>query len=219
MPYSSIIFDMDGTLLDTLEGLAETCNEVLTLHHWPTHPIPAYKGFIGDGLHNLIKRITPAGTGDIVLQQCTALFTEIYSRNWKRKCCPYDGISAMLSALKTHGLQLAVLSNKPHAFTTLFVDEFFTEGLFSVVYGQRNGYAKKPDPTVALEIAEHLGTRPQDTVFVGDSGVDMQTAKAAGMTAAGVSWGFRSVQELTDNNADIIVHKPLELEQYVLFPT
>lgn len=219
MRHLSIIFDLDGTLLDTLADIADSCNEVLIQHHFPTHPLPAYKGFVGNGLYTLIERMTPADTADHVIQGCAALFTEIYSQNWKRKSCLYDGINAMLSALKGHGKQLAVLSNKPHEFTTLCVDEFFPEGLFSIVYGQRTGFAKKPDPTVALTIAAHLSSRPQDTVFVGDSGVDMKTAKAAGMTAVGVSWGFRSVEELRVNKADIIVHNPLELEQYVLFPT
>jgi phosphoglycolate phosphatase len=217
MAYSSVIFDLDGTLLDTLVGLAETCNEVLTMHNFPTHPTLSYKDFVGDGLQSLIQKITPAGTDGIVLHQCSALFTKRYAQNWQRNSCPYTGISAMLSALKKHGVLLAVLSNKPHDFTKLFVDELLPRGLFSIVYGQREGFPRKPDPTVALEIAASLGCRRQDTVFVGDSGVDMMTGKAAGMTAVGVSWGFRSVQELTNNNADIIVHNPLELEQYVLF--
>ena len=217
MPHLSVIFDLDGTLLDTLVDLAETCNEVLAMHHFPTHSTPAYKKFVGDGLQNLFQKIAPAGTNDIVLHQCCTLFNERYAGNWKRNSCPYNGINAMLSALKKHGILLAVLSNKPHKFTKLFVDEFFPQELFAIVYGQREGFAKKPDPTVALEIAAYLGNRPQDTVFVGDSGVDMMTGKAAGMIAAGVAWGFRSVQELTDNNADVIVHNPLELEQYVLF--
>ncbi|TKB27353.1 HAD family hydrolase [Desulfopila sp. IMCC35006] len=219
MSFLSIIFDLDGTLLDTIVDLAETCNEVLALQHFPTHPTPAYKTFVGDGLQSLIRRITPVGTDDIILRQCSTLFAERYARNWKRNSCPYDGISDMLSALNKHGVQLAILSNKPHEFTKLFVDEFFPHGLFSIVYGQREGVPKKPDPTVALEIAERFGSLPQETIFVGDSGVDMRTGKAAGMIAAGVSWGFRSVQELTDSNADIIIHNPSELEQYVLFPT
>jgi phosphoglycolate phosphatase len=122
----------------------------------------------------------------------------------------------MVAALQMHGVKLAVLSNKPDAFAKLFVDEFFPRGQFSIVYGQRQGVPKKPDPTVALAIAAQLNVRPQETLFVGDSGVDIQTGKAADMLTAGVSWGFRSVQELTENNADILVHNPLELQQYVL---
>ena len=125
----------------------------------------------------------------------------------------------MLSALTKHGVMLAVLSNKPHEFTKLFVDEYFPKGLFSIVYGQRNGFPKKPNPAVALEIASMLNSRPTETLFVGDSGVDIMTGKRANMSTAGVSWGFRSVQELSECKADIIVHNPLELEQYVLFST
>ncbi len=219
MPYLSVIFDLDGTLLDTLVDLADTCNEVLAMHQFPPHPTQTYKNFVGDGLHNLIRRIVPLDTDDNVLHQCSTLFTERYTQNWKRNSCPYSGINAMLSALKKHGIMLAVLSNKPHEFTKLFVDEFFPQGFFSIVYGQREGVPRKPDPTAALEIIKRFGVLPQNTVFVGDSGVDMMTGKAAGMIAAGVSWGFRSVQELNDSNADIIVHNPLELEHYVLFST
>lgn len=219
MQCPSIIFDLDGTLLDTLVDLAETCNEVLADNHFPVHPMADYKKFIGDGLHILMNRITPVGTEEVVLQQCCKLFTERYSQNWKRNSCPYEGISDMLSALKLYGVKLAVLSNKPHEFTKLFVDYYFPCELFSFVYGQREGFPKKPDPTVALDLAVQFGVHPQDTLFVGDSGVDIMTGKAADMKTAGVSWGFRSVQELIDNKADIIVHNPSELEQYVLSTT
>jgi phosphoglycolate phosphatase len=219
MPCLSVIFDLDGTLLDTLADLAETCNEVLVSHHFPTHSAVKYKKFVGDGLQMLMKRITPIGTEDSIIQQCCISFTRRYSRTWKRNSCPYEGINDMLSALKRQGVMLAVLSNKPHEFTKLFVDEFFPHEQFSIVYGQRDGFPKKPDPTVALEIASRFGVRPQDTIFVGDSGVDIQTGKAAGMLTAGVSWGFRSLRELTENNADILVHNPLELQQYVLSST
>ena len=216
MSYLSVIFDLDGTLLDTLDDLAATCNEVLERHGFPTHPTLAFKTFVGDGLLVLMRRITPLGTSEKVLQQCCEMFTERYSQQWKRNSCPYDGINDMLSALKKHEVMLAVLSNKPHKFTKLFVDEFFPHGLFSRVYGQRDGFPKKPDPRVALKIAAKFGALPQETLFVGDSGVDIMTGKAAKMGTAGVSWGFRSIQELTENNADIIVNSPLELEQYVL---
>jgi phosphoglycolate phosphatase len=216
MSYLSVIFDLDGTLLDTLDDLAATCNEVLEYHNFPTHPVVAFKTFVGDGLQILMHKITPVGTSEMVLQQCCELFTKRYSQNWKRNSCPYDGINDMLSALKGHGVMLAVLSNKPHEFTKLFVDEFFPQGFFSIVCGQRHGFPKKPDPMVALNIAIQLGVLPRETLFVGDSGVDIMTGKAAEMGTVGVSWGFRSVEELTENNADIIVNSPLELEKYVL---
>ncbi len=216
MTCSSIIFDLDGTLLDTLRDLAETCNEVLVYHHFATHPIDNYKTFVGEGLQVLMKKITPVDTEEKVIHQCVALFTQLYAQNWTRNSCPYDGISAMLAAFQKKGVKLAVLSNKPHEFTKLFVNKFFPQGQFSVVFGQRDGFPKKPEPDVALEIADRFGSRPQETLFVGDSGVDIKTGKAAGMRTAGVSWGFRSVQDLTENNADIIVHNPLELLQYVL---
>ena len=212
----SIIFDLDGTLLDTLVDLADTGNELLREHDFPTHPTAAYKKFVGDGLQTLIKRIMPVGTEEFFIEKCCASFEERYSHNWKRNSCPYAGINDMVAALKMHGVKLAVLSNKPEAFTKLFVDEFFLRGQFSIVHGQRQGVPKKPDPTVALAIAAQLGVHPQETLFVGDSGVDIKTGKAAEMLTAGVSWGFRSVQELAENNADILVHNPLELQQYVL---
>jgi phosphoglycolate phosphatase len=212
----SVIFDLDGTLVDTLADLADSCNELLREHDFPTHPTAAYKNFVGDGLQALIKRITPVGTEEILIRKCCTSFERRYSRNWKRNSCPYPGINDMVAALKVHGIQLAVLSNKPDAFTKLFVDEFFPGGQFSIVHGQRQGVPKKPDPTVALAIAAQLDVRPQETLFVGDSAVDIKTGKAAEMLTAGVSWGFRSVQELTENKADILVHNPLELQQYVL---
>jgi phosphoglycolate phosphatase len=216
MAYTAVIFDLDGTLVNTLVDLADTCNEVLDYYHFPTHPTIAFKTFVGDGLQMLIKRISPVGTEEKVLQQCCELFTLLYSQNWKRNSCPYEGISDMLSALKKHSVMLAVLSNKPHEFTKLFVEKFFSHELFSIVYGQRNGFPKKPDPIVALGIASQFGSRPEDTLFVGDSGLDIQTGKAAGMGTVGVSWGFRGAKELTDNNVDAIVHNPLELQKYVL---
>ncbi|MGB3211962.1 MAG: HAD family hydrolase [Desulforhopalus sp.] len=219
MTYSSVIFDLDGTLLDTLADIASTCNDVLAYHNYPPHPTIAYKTFVGDGLQSLIRKITPVDTEESVIHQCCSIFIEQYSRNWLRNTCPYEGIGDMVSALKKHGIKLAVLSNKPHEFTEKFVEQFFPRGLFTLVYGQRDGFPKKPDPTVALEITRLLGVRPQDSLFVGDSAVDILTGRAAGMATAGVAWGFRTVQELTENKANIIVHHPLELQNHVLSTT
>jgi len=216
MPYTSIIFDLDGTLLDTLSDIADSVNTVLTMTDFPTYPRDSYKAFLGDGLRNLISRSVPFGIGETRIQRCCETFTRIYSENWMKNCCPYKGIDTMLSNLSAEGIQLAVLSNKPHTFTCLFVDHFFPGNMFERVFGQREGVNKKPDPAGALNIAELFQTRPENILFVGDSDVDMQTGRAAGMGTAGVSWGYRNVTELVANNAEIIVNSPLEIVEYVL---
>jgi phosphoglycolate phosphatase len=216
MSYSSIIFDLDGTLLDTLGDIAETANTVLAHYGFPVHPQEAYRHFVGDGTTRLIERITPEGVTEHIHRKCYRLFLKLYGENWKNSCRPYRGIVEMLTALNKQGIRMAVLSNKPHAFTTLFVDEFLPGQNFSFVYGQREGFAKKPDPTVALEIAEKMRSHPRNMLFVGDTKVDIRTGKAAGMTTVGVSWGFRGIRELQENNADIIINSPMELLQYVL---
>ncbi len=211
----SIIFDLDGTLLDTLHDIAETANTVLTQHGFPVHSQHEYKSFVGDGLNVLIRRITPLGTEEKIISSCIQSFFQLYANNWMNTCQPYDGIEDMLAAIKKQGIRMAVLSNKPHAFTQLFVKKYFPHMTFSSVYGQREGFAKKPDPTVALAIAEGLGVRPEEMFFVGDTPIDIRTGKASGMTAVGVSWGFRSASELEKENADIIINSPMELTKYV----
>ena len=216
MRYASIIFDLDGTLLDTLAGLVGTCNAVLARYGFPPHESEKYRYFVGDGLTTLMERIAPEGTGKSVLDECCGLFSELYANNWKYSCMPYAGVPEMLAALRKNSFHLAVLSNKPHSFTSVIVEDFFPGGIFSLVYGQRNGFAKKPDPEVALEIAAKLGSNPRETLFIGDSGVDIRTGKAAGMTTVGVTWGFRTREELTENKADIIINSPMELLHHVV---
>lgn len=216
MIYSSIIFDLDGTLLDTLTDIAESVNEVLTIKNFPTCSRENYKTFIGDGLHNLILRSVPDGTKESIIADCCKKFTEIYSENWKKNCCPFLGINTMLTDLSARQIKMAVLSNKPHAFTRLFVEEFFPEDMFEIVFGQRDGVNKKPHPAGALAIAEFLQTQPENILFVGDSDVDIQTGNAAGMGTAGVSWGYRNISELLENNAQVIVNSPSEIVEYVL---
>jgi len=216
MSYSSIIFDLDGTLLDTLTDIAESVNRVLIMNDFSTCSRENYKTFIGDGLRNLILRSVPVGTSETVIADCCKKFTEIYSENWKKNCCPFAGINPMLADLSARQIKLAVLSNKPHAFTRLFVEEFFPRDMFKIVFGQREGVNKKPHPAGALAIAEFLQTQPENILFVGDSDVDIQTGNAAGMGTAGVSWGYRNVSELIENNAKVIVNNPSEIVEYVL---
>ncbi|MGW8195232.1 MAG: HAD family hydrolase [Desulforhopalus sp.] len=215
MSHLSIIFDLDGTLLDTLSGLAETSNAMLARMSFPQHHPDAYKHYVGDGLAMLIERCCPAGTDEQTLERCRALFLEIYGRSWKTSCMPYQGVDELLSTLNKRRIPLAVLSNKPHDFTKLFVEEFFPGNIFASVYGQRQGYAKKPDPSDALMIAAELGSCADSTLFVGDTPVDIQTGRNGGMLTAGVCWGFRSVQELAKENPDILINHPMELIDYV----
>lgn len=215
MSLKVIVFDLDGTLLDTLEDLADACNSVLAECGYPQHPVAKYNFFVGDGLRVLIERITPAGVSQADIDHCCSLFTDIYSRCWDNKSKPYEGIEAMLQELQKQKMRLAVLSNKPHHFTRIYIERFFPERSFDIVFGQREGVNKKPDPSGALEIATILGVAPSECVYVGDTGVDMQTGKAAGMFTVGVLWGFRDIEELQRNNADMIVTSPLEIIEYV----
>lgn len=215
MLYASIIFDLDGTLLDTLEDLAAAANKVLAEFGFPTYNQAEYTSFIGDGLRSLMQRITPTDTRSSVLDACCKRFLILYDEIWREHSHPYPGIPEVLATLSKNNINLAVLSNKPHEFTHLFVNEFFPAGTFAAVYGQRQGFAKKPDPAVAMTIATQLDTEPFKILFVGDSGVDIRTGKAANMATAGVSWGFRSIKELQDNGADYIFYSPSELLDHV----
>lgn len=219
MTSSSIIFDLDGTLLDTLTGLAAMGNEVLQNQGFPSHPKESYKTFIGDGLYTLINRIVPKGSSRETIERGCEIFSEIYADNWKQGCSPYPGVVELLKTLNEETIPLGILSNKPDSLTQLSVNEFFEPGTFTLVRGERKGYPKKPDPTVALDICSFLGSTPDNCFFVGDSGVDMQTGSLAGMKTIGVAWGFRSVQELNENGADTIVYNTQELLRYVLSNT
>ncbi len=214
MVKTAIIFDLDGTLLDTLEDLAESCNLVRQRHNMPALPHRDYALLVGSGLDNLMRLTLELSKKEDVSPYVQG-FKEIYQQRWQRNCCPYAGIDAMLVRLVAQQLPLAVLSNKPHEFTQLFVERFLPDVPFARVYGQRPEVAKKPDPAGAVQILEELDCIAKYSVFVGDSGVDMQTGRAAGMHAVGVSWGFRSVEELRDNGADTIIDTPLQLVEYV----
>lgn len=216
MRFKTAIFDLDGTLVDTLDDLAYAGNRVLEKRGFPVHPVDAYKHFVGDGLKVLMERITPTGVDEGEIQRCCELFTDVYDRCWDANSCPYPGIVDMLRALKQAGVRCSVLSNKPHQFTKIYVDRFFDSGDFEVVFGQREGVEKKPDPAGAIEIAKIMKVQPSECIYVGDTSVDMKTGKSAGMYTIGVLWGFRDEKELQQNRADLIVSSPEEIVEYVL---
>jgi phosphoglycolate phosphatase len=215
MLYKSIIFDLDGTLLDTLPGLARTGNAVLTRFGHPLHPADAYRQFVGDGMDKLVERMLPEGIDETARHRAAMLFREIYTATWREECRPYPGIIAMLDQLRGSGVQLAVLSNKPHPFTEQFVEAFLGRSRFTVVYGERPGWPKKPDPTVALMILDQLACPAEHSVFVGDSAVDILTGRSAGMAAFGAGWGFRGAAELLASGAQKVLAEPLELIDHV----
>lgn len=216
MTIKTAIFDLDGTLLDTLQDLADAGNRVLAECNYPQHPVEAYKHFVGDGLRVLMERITPENTTSSEIDACCEAFHTIYSENWDKNSKPYVDIERMLMQLRDRGVRCSVLSNKPHAFTAIYIERFFPKSEFEVVFGQREGVNKKPDPAGAIEIAEKMGVDPSECIYVGDTAVDMQTGKAAGMFTIGVLWGFRDLEELKQNDADLIVTSPMEIVEYVI---
>ncbi len=211
MKFSGVLFDLDGTLLNTIDDLAESMNYVLEKHGLPTHTIDAYKYFVGEGMECLVRKSIP-------LQVCTddfvgVLFNEMkntYQKRWNLKTKPYDGIIDVLMSIKNTGLHIGVLSNKIHDVTCETICYYFKEVDFDVVIGHRD-FLRKPSPEAALFIARQWGVLPERILYVGDSMVDMQTAANASMVAAGVVWGFRDKKELLENGARYILEKPSDI--------
>jgi phosphoglycolate phosphatase len=211
MPFRAILFDLDGTLLDTLRDIADAANEALTLEGFPTHSESEYLHFIGDGIGMLLRRALPADQGQAEVDRCLERFQTAYQRGWNVHTRFYPGIPELLDSLVGRSLALAVLSNKADDFTQKYGEGYLARWPFRAIIGHRPGTAKKPDPASALEIAATLGVEPADCLFVGDSGVDMQTGRAAGMFPVGVSWGFKSVESLQQAGAGAIINHPREL--------
>ena len=199
--YKLVIFDLDGTLVNSLADLGNACNEALAKFGFPTYDIEKYRYFVGDGVPMLIKRAVPADKGTDV----------IYRRTYNRLTRPYDGIVKLVADLKAKGILTAVASNKPDEFTQVIVSDMFEAGTFSYVSGKKDGFEKKPDPGIALHIMEKLDVSPEDTLFAGDSSVDMKTATNAGCDSIGCLWGFRTREELEENHAVYIAETPADI--------
>jgi phosphoglycolate phosphatase len=214
--FRALLFDLDGTLLDTLEDLAGSMNRVLARRGWPVHEADSFRYFVGDGARVLVLRALPEEHRDEAsIAACLADFREDYDRNWRVKTQPYAGVAEMLDELERRGLPKAVLSNKPHDFTTRCVSELLPRWRFEPVLGLRDDRAAKPDPGGALEIAGLLGISPEEFLYVGDTSIDMETAQAAGMHPVGVLWGFRPKEELERSGARTLLAHPMELLRWL----
>lgn len=211
--YKACIFDLDGTLADSVESIAYSANRAIVKYGFIPNPVENYKMYAGDGAPEMLKRsLLAAGDTDL---EYFPLVQEEYKRLFEKDCMyrvkPYNGIVDALEALKKAGIAIAVLSNKPHDRTVDVVESLFGEGYFDHVLGMKDESTRKPNPAGALAIAEAFGLEPAQCMYVGDTNTDMQTGVAAGMLTIGVTWGFRSREELETNGAQRIIDHPMEL--------
>ncbi len=207
-----VIFDLDGTLLDTIGDLAVSCNHILAQFGHPTHPTDAYPMFVGNGIAKLLERALPAECREAeYVERVKLSFVEYYSVHIAEHTRPYDGVLGLLNRLEELGVKLAVASNKFHKGTVALIDHFFGCDRFASVYGQRVGVPIKPDPTVVEQIITEAGVSRDEVLYVGDSGVDMRTALAVGVRSVGVTWGFRSREELAEAGATYLVDRAEEI--------
>ena len=213
--YSYVIFDLDGTLLNTIDDLADTGNHVCALHGWPAHSVEEYKHMVGNGIPKLVERFAPAGTDQPTLDQAFEEFMAWYGVHKEDKTAPYPGMNEAALRLKEAGVSIAVLSNKADEMAGPVVEHYYP-GVFPLVQGALPGLPAKPDPTLLDRLMERMGADPAGTLFVGDSDVDIRTAKNGGLTSCGVLWGFRSRQELEGEGADYLAADPRELERIIL---
>jgi len=212
MTFRAVIFDLDGTLLDTLQDLAVCTNRALVKLGFSAHAISDYRYFVGAGRDVLASRALPEAHRDAATVK--DLLTRIdadYRQHWADHTRPYPGILELLDALTERGVRLAVLSNKAQEFTDLNVSNLLSRWHFDAVVGASAATPRKPDPTLALQIARQLKAKPAEFIYLGDSDIDMKTAVAAGMFPVGAGWGFRTASELQENGARAVIERPLDL--------
>jgi phosphoglycolate phosphatase len=209
------IFDLDGTLLNTVKDLAYATNYALHQLGLPTHNIEKYKFFAGNGILKLFERALPEnGRNEENIHSMRKYFIHYYEKHKSDFTEPYEGISELLTDMQSIGLKIAVASNKYHEATEELIVKFFPDIHFTAVFGQREGIPAKPCPTIIFDILQKTRISARETLYVGDSGVDMQTALNAGITSVGVTWGFRLREELERNGAKYIIDSPSELRKF-----
>ena len=213
--YQTVIFDLDGTLLDTIEDLAAAGNWVCRKNGWPEFTVEQFKGMVGHGMRNLVTQLMPEKRrSPLMVTYTLALYMERYGAHCLEKTRAYAGIPELLQKMKDAGITMAVCSNKSDQFSRDIIAHFFPD-TFAVVRGKLEGVPVKPDPTGTLAVLRQLGADPATTLFVGDSRVDIETGKNVGSATCGVSWGFRPRETLAEAGADTIVDTAAELEQVI----
>ncbi|MGX8711919.1 MAG: HAD family hydrolase [bacterium] len=218
--YKACIFDLDGTLANTLASIANFANTAMERCGYRPIEVEKYKYLVGNGTDRLMHAMldtAPGAQGYTEDDVCTMrqIYDELYENDPTCLVTNYSGVQDTLKKLKAKGIRMAVLSNKPHNCTTAIIDALFPQGTFDLCYGQRPEVARKPSPEGALLIADGLAVSPEDILYIGDTNTDMKTGAAAGMDTAGVLWGFRSEKELRENNANYIVERPEQIYEIV----
>ncbi len=212
-----VIFDLDGTLLNTIEDLGNAANYALSQNGYPTHSLASYPFFVGNGVRNLIRKALPDDMRtDSIIESLLKDFKEYYNEHNTDCTKPYDGIEELLRNLQDNGVKIAVASNKYQQATEKIIAHYFGDIDFVAVYGQREGVNVKPDPSVVFSILSDAKVPKSEVLYVGDSGVDMETARRACVDSVGVTWGFRSEKELNEYHADMIVNKASDIFDIVM---
>ena len=210
MHFHAVIFDLDGTLADTLDDIAEATNHALARHGLPTHPRDAYRELVGEGVRRLVERALPPDRQDLAGEVLEELARHYVDHMFDRSV-PYPEVPELLDRLTERGIPMAVLSNKPESATRWMIDHLFGGWEFAAIVGGADGVPLKPDPAALLAIARALAVDPARCVFLGDTRTDMETAVAAGMFPVGALWGFRDRAELEAHGARAFLERPLEL--------
>ncbi len=211
-----IIFDLDGTLLNTIEDIADIINDLLKARGFATHSIASYKQFVGDGLDHLLGRtLPPAVVNDEIVKELHEGFNRQYAKAWHHKTLPYPQVDKLLNLVQAARLPIAILSNKPHDFTCEMVDYYFGNIKWSAVQGAGDEFPLKPAPASSMAVASIMQLNPANIAFVGDSDIDIHTAKNAGMIAVGAAWGFRGAAELKACGADYVCTQVDDLIKWI----
>lgn len=218
MIYKAAIFDMDGTLVDTLEDLADSVNEMLAIYNFPQRTLEEVRNFVGSGAKKLLERALPAekSVDKNFLDKALATYDECYSRHLLNKSKPYEGIMELLTHLQAKNIPLGICTNKQNFAAQIIAEKILSPIKFQKVFGDEKNQPRKPNPSRVLEIAKNFSVKPEEIAYFGDTAVDMQTANNAGFLAVGVSWGFRP-EELQESGAKIIIDKPKDILKIIDF--